>query len=825
MFQCSRLVVLVALSVPVARAQERNVFLAIRDQMTKEPLAARVYLNAANGSPYFFQSVDPNGSAVRYEKQNWINSASTEYHTTVSAHRSRARVPEGRYELIVERGKSYRPFHRQLEVRGSDVELIVDLQRWVNPTARSWYSGDTHIHRTIDELRTIQLAEDLHVTFPLTNWVTFSDRLPAAGDKSQRDELPNQLIEIDDTHVIWPRNTEYEIFTVGKQRHTLGALFVLGHEGDLQQTVPPWLPVVEQNQRRKPAPLFDMDKLDWPFAMLLPTIAPHALYELSNNHTWRTEFAFRKWNTRAPAYLQPPYGSQEGGHRSWIDYTLGMYYTLLNCGFRLPPTAGTANGVHPVPAGFGRVYVHQPNGFQYDRWLKGLREGRSFVTTGPMLFATADGFDPGHVFHRQGSEDSTITLDIEVVSEHALSYGELLLNGVPIQLLRARAERDDRGAYQVQLKREVQPTRSGWFALRFWEPRANGRSRFVHSAPWYVVVDEEAVRPHAWEKEYLVRRMQDEIERSRSIVSEAALAEYREALQYYANLPVFDDSDQVARVARPTESDADRERWFDNMFAHQFSPHEVRRAMGVSTTAAATALASRARQQPVPGNQIRILPYPGGRHPRRGFLDGAIEPQRDTKLSVFAPWKDSGYVVVDVPEAVFSNLGLTYLAHTHVPTIWDREQRKLPKVEWEKTDEGYGSRRVLPNGIAFETRVTVRDDEVEMVIDLKNGTKALLTEMRVQVCTMLKGLVGFSVQEPLKQITDGSVIAVRAHEQPRWVVTSWTPHHRNWANPPVPCFHSDPKFPDCPPGDTVSVHGRLFFYEGDDVQSEIARRR
>jgi hypothetical protein len=34
----------------------------------------------------------------------------------------------------------------------------------------------------------------------------------------------------------------------------------------------------------------------------------------------------------------------------------------------------------------------------------------------------------------------------------------------------------------------------------------------------------------------------------------------------------------------------------------------------------------------------RVLPYPGGRHPRVGFLDGAIDPQRGTKASVFAPW-------------------------------------------------------------------------------------------------------------------------------------------------------------------------------------------
>ena len=41
--------------------------------------------------------------------------------------------------------------------------------------------------------------------------------------------------------------------------------------------------------------------------------------------------------------------------RGWIDFTFKNYYALLNCGFRLRPTAGTASGVHPVLLGFGRV--------------------------------------------------------------------------------------------------------------------------------------------------------------------------------------------------------------------------------------------------------------------------------------------------------------------------------------------------------------------------------------------------------------------------------------------------------------------------------------
>merc|ERR1711969_522031 len=98
--------------------------------------------------------------------------------------------------------------------------------------------------------------------------------------------------------------------------------------------------------------ILDMDKLDWPFSMTLPHSTGARLYELANNHMWRTKFAFTKWNSPTPGFLQPPVGNTTGNEEEWLNYTLGQYYTLLNAGFPLVPTAGSANGVHPVPAGF-----------------------------------------------------------------------------------------------------------------------------------------------------------------------------------------------------------------------------------------------------------------------------------------------------------------------------------------------------------------------------------------------------------------------------------------------------------------------------------------
>lgn len=806
-------------------AAEYVVRLSVVDAENHEPIPARIYLTGSEGQPFYFQSSHPEGSAVRYEKQNWINSKSVEYHTTVSAHPCHVQVPDGEYVLTVERGKTWLPHSQTVQVADKDLEIVIPLKRWSRPESQGWYSGDTHLHRTIEELKNVLLAEDLNVALPLTNWVTISGTPPAAGDKNIVDSAQTDLIEIDPTHVIWPRSTEYEIFTVGQKRHTLGALFVLGHQQLLQTTVPPWNDVVTDVRSSEPQALFDMDKLDWPFAMLLPTLVPDAVYELANNHVWRTEFAFRDWNSAAPAWMAPPFGAQYGGHREWLDYTHSMYYSLLNCGLRMPPSAGTANGVHPVPAGFGRVYVHLPDGFSFRAWMEGLKAGRSFVTTGPMLFATADGQDPGHVFSLQSKAAQPLVIRQELESVHPLLYGEILVNGRPEQLLRATNMKTERGTYQTQSEFRIRPQRSGWIAVRWWENSPDGQVRFAHSAPWYMEVDQQPVQIARREKQYLMDRMSAEINRSRDVVPPEALEEYHQAQRFYASLPEYDDSQEVKQSARALPDNDQRKQWLDNMIVHhRFSADEVRLATGLSLEESEREIRLRENDLvSAPDNQIRLLPYPGGRHPRRGFLDGALNPQRETKISVFAPWDDGGYVVVDVPEAIFSNLGLTYLAHTHVPTIWDNHS-PLEQLEWTPFDSGLSMTRILPNGIRFQTTVSRRADGVNMQIELTNGTQDRLTGMRVQVCTMLSGLAGFHLQEPLTSITNVNTIAVRGKNPRRWLVTSWEPIQRVWENPPVPCIHADPIFPDCDPGQSVMVSGSLRFYEGDDIRSLVPQQ-
>jgi hypothetical protein len=287
--------------------------------------------------------------------------------------------------------------------------------------------------------------------------------------------------------------------------------------------------------------------------------------------------------------------------------------------------------------------------------------------------------------------------------------------------------------------------------------------------------------------------------------------------------------DAPGQGRRPADDTALRS-WLENMVGyHRFSPEEASAATGLGAAEVNEAL-RRFGLSPgvVPkrpeGAPLLVLPYPGGRHPRIGFLDGAVNPQRETKVSVFTPWDNTSYVVADVPEAIWSNLGLLYLAHTHVPTVWDKQGIVLPRLEWKAEPDGsLVMERTLPNRVTFGTRVVPGKEAVRMEQWLTNGSPEPLSGLRVQNCVMLKGAKGFEAQTNANKVLRPPYAAVHDPTGKRWVITAWVPCHRSWANAPVPCLHSDPRFPDCPPGATRRLKGWLSFYQGDDLDAELKR--
>jgi hypothetical protein len=329
---------------------------------------------------------------------------------------------------------------------------------------------------------------------------------------------------------VWhPRNTEYEIFRTGNTNHTLGALLILNHRTRFDHPVFPLARIAEK--ARAEGALIDLEKHNWPWSIALVPLLKVDLYELANNHHWETDYAITNWAVPAPGWMGLA-GSGTDTERGWTLYGFQTYYALLNCGFGLRPSAGTANGVHPVPLGFSRVYVHLDEPFSFDAWMRGLAAGRSFVTTGPMMFAKVEEQWPGSTF-QAASQPKDYRLECAVDSEQPLESIELVVNGRVTRRFEPQNRKTRSGSFETRISTRFSPTVTSWLAWRCFEKRPGERVRFAHTAPWHFEVSGKPLRPRRAEVEWLEARVKEEIARSQRIAPEGLMDEYRRALAIY----------------------------------------------------------------------------------------------------------------------------------------------------------------------------------------------------------------------------------------------------------------------------------------------------
>ena len=510
----------------------------IVDAATGEPIAARVYLQADSERWHFPQSKSTTETAVVYQRE-YPATNSVEMHTALPAAPFEVKLPRGKYTLTIERGKEYVPLTKSLTIDDKPLDCgDLRLSRFVHLAQQGWYSADTHVHRKLGEMPVVVQAEDLNIAFPLTYWVTTAESIPTSqGNRAEGWTKPAEPLKVTSENWLYPLNTEYEIFSVGGKQHTLGAFVAIGHQRPLDVASPPVAAIAERIHRE--GGLIDLEKHSWPWSVLLVPVMKPDLFELANNHCWRTEFGFAQWTIEAaPEYMQLERDDRGLTEWGWIDFGFKTYYALLNCGFKLAPTAGTAAGVHPVPTGFGRVYVHtNEDRFDYDHFLAALQAGRSFVTTGPLLLAEIDGHKPGHTF-AEPATGGMRTVRGTVHSLAPLNRIEIIVNGRIAETIRdPEAKSREVGgsqAYETRFETPVPAAGNHWLVVRVFESHPAGRVRFAHTAPWHTELDGgKPLAPTRDEIGYLIGRCREEIQRSRGVVGSETLAEFEKALAAY----------------------------------------------------------------------------------------------------------------------------------------------------------------------------------------------------------------------------------------------------------------------------------------------------
>jgi hypothetical protein len=167
--------------------------------------------------------------------------------------------------------------------------------------------------------------------------------------------------------------------------------------------------------------------------------------------------------------------------------TMVLWHRLLNCGFRLPASAGTdcfLNRVVSRLPGGDRVYVKFDGPLDYAKWIDGLRAGRSFVTNGPMLEFSVGPHQLGDTI--QLDAPCMLTVIAKAQSHFPMSKVEVLYNGQVVGSM-PLPDNQQPPVFEAPLMID----RSGWLALRASGPGHVDHpvgSLDAHTSPIYVQV-------------------------------------------------------------------------------------------------------------------------------------------------------------------------------------------------------------------------------------------------------------------------------------------------------------------------------------------------
>lgn len=372
-------------------------------------------------------------------------------------------LPSGKYHFEIQRGPEYERTSGDVTVAATETARVaIRLLRIANLAQRGWWSGELHIHRPVADVELLMRAEDLHVGTAITWW----------NDENQwlKRPLPENPLRRFDAN-------RYCQIMAGEDEREGGALLFLNLPRPLdikgaKSEYPAAMQFLHQARRHKEA-WIDIEKPFWWDVPVWLASGQVDSIELANNHMCRGEmYESEAWGKPRDAKRLPPplgngYWSQE------------IYYHILNCGLRIPPSAGSASGVLPNPVGYNRVYVHTGKPLDYADWWQALKAGRAMVTNGPLLLCRANGELPGHVF-ALNEKQLEVKLDVELSSNDPVSTVEIIHNGKVVSSVRCESK-----VGSQKLAAALTFGQSGWFLVRAIADNKQ-TFRFASTAPFYL---------------------------------------------------------------------------------------------------------------------------------------------------------------------------------------------------------------------------------------------------------------------------------------------------------------------------------------------------
>jgi hypothetical protein len=183
---------------------------------------------------------------------------------------------------------------------------------------------------------------------------------------------------------------------------------------------------------------------------------------------------------------------------------------MLNCGMKLAAGAGSAVGAKPTPVGYNRAYVRAGENPTLKAFLEAWRQGKNFVTCGPMIFLKVnDEHRPGDTIEF-GSNGGEVEATVEVLWDQPIERVEIIINGeVVLKSVCPTIDSEALGSKASFPKASL--TKGSWIvarcigydqtlsdeemaAYREGDRAWPSRIVFAHTSPVYVSVDGQLAR-------------------------------------------------------------------------------------------------------------------------------------------------------------------------------------------------------------------------------------------------------------------------------------------------------------------------------------------
>ena len=169
------------------------------------------------------------------------------------------------------------------------------------------------------------------------------------------------------------------------------------------------------------------------------------------------------------------------------------WYHMLNAGYRFP-CVGSSD--YPACRFLGdcRTYVWSndsttPSRPEFPNWLRGAADGKSFVTTGPMLLLEVNGKRPGETLSVANKSPHSTTAKIQLRSEVTpVTNVDLIINGRVTKSFEIPASKQKGVWYTIE--HPIMLPESSWIAARAWSTTPGGRpDAESHTNPVYVYLN------------------------------------------------------------------------------------------------------------------------------------------------------------------------------------------------------------------------------------------------------------------------------------------------------------------------------------------------